>query len=387
MAEKVSLQQPVISIRISELLRSRLEHLKEIMHAKSGQPVSTSEAAKQLLESARDDRLELVNLLIDPTDSLLKIRGKAEAQLTLSLAEWTLVAYYGALGAESFVNSRQGQISFETLTDILEAFQSTYEIARKPKRTPKDFQYLMYLPSDKQAEDKEPEEIGGDDVRRVVKNTIRMLKNSSENRKKPILAVRNLYTLLDGERFTNIEKLNDALRPHWDALWRVCARGHYARHAKPLREKPAPVSPDEDEENFDDVIQPPLPSLQEGEYRLDLVREEGNDFSTCLHFPGRLAPRYPVGGYPRIAEFRRMLETIDSGRPFCFWRGRYFFAYTELMENCEDLAVSFRAYGNGITFSFPVADWQSICNLFRRAWQSPEVARLWGEQMLEYGEL
>src|SRR5271156_4361787 len=43
-----------------------------------------------VLESARDDRLELANLLTEPTDSLLKIRGKAEAKLPLSLAEWTL---------------------------------------------------------------------------------------------------------------------------------------------------------------------------------------------------------------------------------------------------------------------------------------------------------
>ena len=56
-------QQPVISIRISEALRLRLETLRKIMFLKSGQTVSTSEAAKQLLESARDDRLELVDLL------------------------------------------------------------------------------------------------------------------------------------------------------------------------------------------------------------------------------------------------------------------------------------------------------------------------------------
>ncbi|MGB6481424.1 MAG: hypothetical protein WBF15_20215, partial [Candidatus Sulfotelmatobacter sp.] len=106
MAEKAAtLHQPVISIRISEELRSRLESLKEVIALKTGQTVSTSEAAKQLLESARDDRLELANLLTEPTDSLLKIRGKAEAKLPLSLAEWTLVAYYCAKGAESFTST------------------------------------------------------------------------------------------------------------------------------------------------------------------------------------------------------------------------------------------------------------------------------------------
>ena len=52
----VTAHQPVISIRISEALRSRLETLKEGIGHKTGHSVSTSEAAKQLLESARDHR-------------------------------------------------------------------------------------------------------------------------------------------------------------------------------------------------------------------------------------------------------------------------------------------------------------------------------------------
>src|ERR1700691_5677410 len=104
-----TLHQPVISIRVSEGLRSRLETLKEIIALKTGQSVSTSEAAKQLLESARDDRLELANLLTEPTDSLLNIRGKAEAHMPLTQAEWALVAYYCAKGAQSFMSTEQGQ--------------------------------------------------------------------------------------------------------------------------------------------------------------------------------------------------------------------------------------------------------------------------------------
>src|SRR5260370_336967 len=150
MAEKASTpQQPVISIRISEALRSRLEILRKIMFLKTGQNVSTSEAAKQLLESARDDRLELVDLLTEPTDSLLKIRGKADSGLSLSQAEWTMVAHYCARGAESFTNSAQGQISYESLAEILEAFLAVYTVARKPKNSPLDFVYLMTLPGDK----------------------------------------------------------------------------------------------------------------------------------------------------------------------------------------------------------------------------------------------
>jgi hypothetical protein len=375
-------QQPVISIRISDALRLRLETLRKIISLKSGQTVSTSEAAKQLLESARDDRLELVNLLSEPTDSLLRIRGKADSGLPLSQAEWTVVAHYCAVGAESFMNTAQGQISYETLAEILEAFLAAYGIARRPKKSPVDFVYLMSLPGDKQVEAK-AEDVGTDDVRRVVTRNIQMLRNPAQKRRKPILAVRNLYRLLDEEKFTNIEKLNEVLWPHWSALWRVCARGHYSLHRKPLREKAPAETNDED---FELAIQPALPSLEEGGYRLDLVREEGNEFSPRLQFPGTLTPRYPVVGYPRIAEFRRLLEELDLERDLCQWQGYYFYAHTEILENNER-GVFFFARENGITFGFPMEHWQSIRNLFRRAWQAPEVRRLWDALAREYGEL
>jgi hypothetical protein len=384
MAEKEAIpQQPVISIRISDALRLRLETLRKIISLKSGQNVSTSEAAKQLLESARDDRLELVDLLTEPTNSLLSIRRKADSGLPLSLAEWTLVAHYCAAGAESFMNTAQGQISYESLAEILEAFLAAYTIARRPKKSMRDFVYLRTLPWDKQVEAKEADDIGSDDVRRVVTRTIQMLRNPAQKRRKPLLAVRNLYTLLDEEKFSNIEKLNEVLWPHWTALWRVCARGHYSLHRKPLREKAPAETNDED---FELAVQPALPSLEEGEYRLDLVREEGNEFSPRLQFPGTLAPRYPVVGYPRIAEFRRLLDELDLDRDLCQWQGYYFYAHTAIVEN-EQRGVFFFARENGIAFRLPMEHWQSIRNLFRRAWQAPEVIHTWEAQMLEYGEL
>jgi hypothetical protein len=376
-------QQPVISIRISDALRLRLETLRKIMALKTGQTVSTSEAAKQLLESARDDRLELVNLLAEPTDSLLRIRGKADSGLSLSQAEWTMVAHYCAVGAESFMNTAQGQISYETLAEIFEAFLAAYAIARRPKKSMRDFVYLRTLPGDKQVEAKEVEDIGSDDVRRIVNHTIQMLRNPAQKRRKPLLAVRNLYTLLDEEKFSNIEKLNEVLWPHWPSLWRVCARGHYSAHQKPLREK---VPAEADDEDFELAVQPALPSLEEGGYRLDLVREEGNEFSPRLQFPGTLAPQYPVCGYPRIAEFRRMLEELDLERDLCQWQGYYFYAHTAILED-EERGVFFFARENGITFRFPMEHWQSIRNLFRRAWLAPEVIHTWEAQVLEYGEL
>jgi hypothetical protein len=286
-------------------------------------------------------------------------------------------------GSRVIYEYRARQISYESLAEILEAFLAAYTIARRPKKSMRDFVYLRTLPWDKQVEAKEVEDIGSDDLRRVVTRTIQMLRNPAQKRRKPLLAVRNLYTLLDEEKFSNIEKLNEVLWPHWSALWRVCSRGHYSAHRKPLREK---VPSETDDEDFELAVQPALPSLEEGEYRLDLVREEGNEFSPRLQFPGTLAPRYPVVGYPRIAEFRRLLEELDLDRDLCQWQGYYFYAHTAIVEN-EQRGVFFFARENGIAFRFPMEHWQSIRNLFRRAWQAPEVIHTWEAQMLEYGEL
>jgi len=383
MADRSQQHQPVISIRISEELRERLDKLKQMMALRSGESVSTSEAAKQLLESAKDDRIEVVGLLLQPTESLLRVRKKLEARLTLSQAEWALIAYYCTQGAESFASTEQGQLSYESLADMLEAFLAAHTVTRKPSRVSLEWVYLQTLPEDKQAALKEPEEVAKDDVRRVVKRTIQMLRNPAQLRRRPILAVRNLYTMLDDEKFSNAEKLNDALWPHWKALWRVCARGHYAMHRKPLREKPRAETDDGD---FEFPVQRGLPSFEEGGFQLDLVRDEGNDFIPRLLFPGTLMPRYPVFGYPRIAEFRRMLELLDLEPAMTQWKGYYFIAWTGIMEN-EERGVSFRSSENGISFNFSMDQWKSIQSLFRRAWQSPEVASAWEALVLEYGEL
>ncbi len=290
-------QQPVISIRISEALRLKLEGLKVLMSMKSGEPVSTSEAAKQLLESSKEERLELVSLLTEPTDSLLMIRRKADSKLPLSQAEWTAVAYFCLHGVERFANTAQTEISYESLAGILEAFQAVYGLLRKPNKTHLDSFFVAHLPPDRQAEAKKPEEIGSDDVRRAVTHTIRMLKNPTEERQRPIFVARNLYFLLDELDFPNIERLNEALRPFWPTLWRVCARGHYFHYGKPLQDQNSSAG------GMDAPLNPPLPKFEEGDYRLEFVRSPSEGFSVWLSFPGRLAPLYPVEGYPKISEF------------------------------------------------------------------------------------
>jgi hypothetical protein len=72
------------------------------MHlSKTGESLSTSEIARLLLESSRDDRLEFVKLMAEPMKSLLNARRKLDSRLPLSHPEWMLIAYYCQLGAEA----------------------------------------------------------------------------------------------------------------------------------------------------------------------------------------------------------------------------------------------------------------------------------------------
>src|SRR5260370_21533578 len=108
--------------------------------------VSSSEDGKQLLESTREDRLDAVGLMAEPTDSLLQIRRKGEAQHVLSKAEWILLAHFVQQGFETFSGRTPNPISRESLLAILDAFSAVYEL-RTQRSSGWDSYYLSTLPS------------------------------------------------------------------------------------------------------------------------------------------------------------------------------------------------------------------------------------------------
>src|SRR5260370_4781085 len=119
-------QQQTISLRSSDALLTRLERVKQLISSKTGEKVSTSDAAKQLLESTREDRLDAVGLMAQPTESLLQIRRKGEAQHVLSKAEWILLAHFVQQGFETFSARTPNPISPESLLSILDPFSPLY---------------------------------------------------------------------------------------------------------------------------------------------------------------------------------------------------------------------------------------------------------------------
>jgi hypothetical protein len=371
-------QQQTLSVRISEALRQRLERAKQLMSSKTGETVSTSEIAKQLLESAREDRLEVVDLMSEPTKALREIRRKGEAQHVLSKAEWTVLAHFVQQGLEASSSETPSHVSRESLIAVLDAFLAAYDL-RKGQSTSDDY-YLGNLPWDcrpskgKAADG--AEKVTPEIVRRTVAETRRQLSDPA-TKWEPSLAGRNLYVLLGDEAIKDADTLNRALRPYWSALWRVAARGHYYVMKQPVRDKPKAA-----EERF---YRAAIPPISEGGYTLSFARGEGNDFSVLLGFPGVRAPQYPLSDYPVISEFRTMLAVLDPTGSAEHWKGEYFFGY--VAEQGKETTFSFRARSNGITFSFTEKEWKAVRELFRRAWEIPDVRMMWDGLILEYGEL
>ena len=118
MAEMLQ-QNQTLSLRISEVLRKRLEDIRKLTAIRKGESVSTSEIAKQLLESAREERFEVVELLNRPAEALLEIRRKGEAGQMLTRAQWTVVAYFVQQGVRGvFQKSPRARIVYRNTEGV-----------------------------------------------------------------------------------------------------------------------------------------------------------------------------------------------------------------------------------------------------------------------------
>ncbi|MDR3792281.1 MAG: hypothetical protein P4L03_02765 [Terracidiphilus sp.] len=377
MAEKTyAPQQPVISVRISEALRARLDSLKELLAYKSGENVSTSEVAKQLLESAREDRLEVADLLADATLSLVQARKKMEAGLSLSQAEWIVLAYFIRQGAETYREGMQGMpVSKETMKGILEAFLEAYKL-RRSKRASRDAHYLGNLPllNKSGQEVLRSEEM---DIPTAIERLIRALEVQRSG-VWPQFAARNLYDLLEEESFSSIETLNRVLKPYWMALWKAAARGHFIVCKIPLRDPAA-------NNLLGQRFTPAISSVFESGFVLSFAVGSSSDLSLLLNFPEDRKAMYEMAPYPMIAEFRSLLDHWDSSAQNARWNGSNFFAYTSGSSEANP-RVWVRCEGSA-TFGFSDEEWVSLKECFRRAWEMPELQRVWDELSMEYGEL
>src|SRR5260370_30076291 len=140
-------QGQTLSLRISDALYARLERAKQLMSSKKGDSVSTSEVAKQLLESAREDRFEVADLMAKPTDTLLEIRRKGEAQHILSRAEWILLGHFVQKGLEAYTERTPNPVSNESLIGVLDPSLAVVKL-RTERTSLRDSYFVNNVPSE-----------------------------------------------------------------------------------------------------------------------------------------------------------------------------------------------------------------------------------------------
>jgi hypothetical protein len=372
-------QQQTLSVRIGDALRKRLERAREAVASTTGDFVSTSEIAKRMLESAREDRMEFVDLMADAEATLLQIRRKGQAGYPLSVAEWTVVAYYTYLGLETLSANIAYPVNRQSVVTVIDAFLAVYNL-QGDRGSGEDERHLRHLTPDwhrlvGQSELARDNKITPAVVRRVAAE-VRRLSDGPEATLMPVFVGRNLYRVLD-ETKAGAEAVNAALRPWWPTLWRLAARGHYAAAGKPVREPTV---------DWDWRQEVPMPSLTEPPFLLNFFRTQSQDLTLLLNFPRPFGPLYPISGYPVLAEFRAMLAVLPSARQRQNWDGRHWFGYAHPATAKEPGSVSFRAHANGVMFSFSEEHWAALQRLFHRAWELPEVQQMWDALSLEYGE-
>jgi hypothetical protein len=94
---------------------------------------------------------------------------------------------------------------------------------------------------------------------------------------------------------------------------------------------------------------------------------------------------YPMGHYPMIVEFRAMLAGLAKIEPPRAWDGEHFFGYIAELKGGNEFW--FRSQRTGVSYGFTKEEWRVMQELFRKAWEHPELKRAWDGLSLEYGEL
>jgi hypothetical protein len=356
-----------------------LERARLVLAETRHESVSLSDVAKRFLESAREPLLDVVDLLVDPTETLLNIRRTAEHHHPLSRAEWTVVAHFVQHGVEASSRTAPMPVSRESIVALLEAFLAVYAL-RTTRTSTWDGSYLEHLPTDCRPSPTTRSRRSpplSDIVRHTVVETMRRLTDVAT----PMtvgatrLAGRNLRVLLEEERLAGGDALNRALRPFWSVLWRLAARGHYVVTRTPVRD---PIHAHEARGAA------AVPTITHDGVALSCVLDR--EMTWALSLPGLRELRYPIVGYPAIAEFRAMVAALQPHGAPPLWSGATYYGEVANLDPSRAV-VWFGAHDNGITCACSAEEWAAVQTVVRRACDQPAVHAAIARLTLEYGEL
>jgi hypothetical protein len=372
----------VISLRLNEERIEVLERHRQALMEQLHRPVSLSEAAFLVLE----DRVDTVEretaryeLLKNPAESLWKIRRQWEAEHTLSVAEWDMVAIYLQIGAEEqrqvppvWRLAAPGRASYLAL---VEAFSGLFQSQKKEVFEPHLWYYFANLDGHHSGISF-PEDDDGQ-RHKAVMQLIAVRKEqlqSEEDWKYPGSIGRCLLMAIQTEPESRL--IGQALAPFWTVLWRLAARGHWLRHHSPVRVvQPDPSGPAERRR---------LPAAIEARgLRLSFGDGGGGDIAFYLEFRPPRSFIYSILHYPELIEFHAMLEEFGD---LPAWNGRFFRAVVTTNEDSGEIKYTLWPKQQNVEIAFTDKEWLRLRDLFRQAWEKPEIAERLAALQLEYGE-
>jgi hypothetical protein len=366
-------QQQTLSIRISEALRDYLERAKQVISNGRGEGVSTSDVAKMLLESAKDDRLdyrlEMADLQRDATDAMANIRTKWKRQQGVSRAEWIFLAQYIQIGCEE-TSEDPDLPSRESYAALLEATLAVRSL-RADRGVELDRYYLGNLaPREETALNER--RLDSDVVPRIVGSLIQELRTAPST-PKPTFSGRNFYVALRDETLPNIVALNETLMLYMPTLFRLGARGHWIREHRPVRAQREEL----------DFVSPIIPRVEAGSFFLSIHVNAQRDLSVLIGMDAKDV-MYPLSPYPQIREFSAMLAHLGPGRP---WEGKEFAGHTDQERPDKPMRLYFRRPKDGVMVILSAEDWRCLKELYARALALPELQPVLEELSLVYGEV
>lgn len=358
-------KEELISLRITPEQRAKLEQASKAMRP-AHPDLSMSDVLRAII-GAYDPKsysAEKERLYADPLSAMLEIRAAPQDGRTLTKEQWEMVISYAQTGAET---ARLSPLSRETYIGLLEGFRAVFQRAKASSN-----EYFGYytgnlsLPGMTTPTRKE-------DVLQAVEDTVKFVRETTDRQFKPAFCVRNLEVVLQKEKFHPSE-IDQALRPFWPIFWRVAARGYFATTGAPVRQQ-SEIKPQAQY----------LPSTEVEGVRLAALITQSNDLSLLLELPAPLGGVwYPLGSYPVISEFRRMLLHPIEGVPGNDFDGKHFYAFGR--GNGPDM-YHWRGSPHGITVAVTAEQWNQIRALFDAAFNRPELARVWSRLSDEYGEI
>jgi hypothetical protein len=357
-------QQQTLSIRISDSLREFLERSKKVIAAGRTDFVSTSDVAKILLESAKDDgldsRLEVAELGQAPTEALVAIRRKWEAGQPRTRAEWIFMAQYIQTACEELTGNplAPGSESYVALLQSLLAVRGL----RTDRGAGLDRYYLGNLVDGGMWNDRK---LDGDVLPDEVAKLIEEIRTSG-NGKKAAGVGRCFYVAVRDEEFQEVVALNNLLTPHMRVLFRMAARGHWIQEQRPVRLLRDGA-----------LLLPFVPKIKQGDMWLRAQAGPTDlDIAVGINSADLI---YTLVGYAQIREFHAMLNSLTPERR---WDGVDFHGFAESEGRFE-----FRRKQDGVMLAFTEENWTKLRFLFATAMAEPKLQSTFAELSLIYGEL